>query len=79
LTLSLGYRPGSEDGTKALDEAVAKVEEAGKATGKILGFATSGPEHARSLADRGFRFLTAGSDVGFMMAGAKQGLVTLRG
>jgi 4-hydroxy-2-oxoheptanedioate aldolase len=79
LTLSLGYQPGSEDGTKALNEAVAKVEEAGRQTGKILGFATSGPEHARSLADRGFRFLTAGSDVGFMMAGAKQGLEVLRG
>jgi 4-hydroxy-2-oxoheptanedioate aldolase len=79
LTLSLGYRPGSEDGNKALAEAVAKIEEAGKQTGKILGFATSGPEHARSLADRGFRFLTAGSDIGFMMSGAQEGMKILSG
>jgi len=78
LTLSLGYRPGSEDGTKALNEAVDKVEAAANETGKILGFACSGPEQARLFADRGFRFLTAGSDVGFMLAGAKQALAVLR-
>jgi 4-hydroxy-2-oxoheptanedioate aldolase len=79
LTLSLGYRPGSEDGAKALAEAVDRIEEAGRKTGKILGFACSGVEQARSLADRGFRFLTAGSDVGFMMSGAAAGLKVLRG
>ena len=79
LTLSLGFRPGSEDGTKALNEAVDKIEAAAQQTGKALGFACSGPEQAKSLAERGFRFLTAGSDVGFMMAGAKQALAVLRG
>ncbi|MGE3798030.1 MAG: HpcH/HpaI aldolase/citrate lyase family protein [Thermomicrobiales bacterium] len=79
LQLSLGYRPWSDDGVKALDEAVAKIEEAGKATGKILGFATNGPDHARSLAERGFRFLTAGSDIGFMLGGASAGLKILKG
>jgi 4-hydroxy-2-oxoheptanedioate aldolase len=77
LTLSLGYRPGSEDGNRALADAVNEIEAAAKKTGKILGYACSGPEQARSLADRGFRFLTAGSDIGFMLAGAKQGLQTL--
>ena len=78
LTLSLGYTPGSEDGNKALAEAVDQIEAAGKQTGKILGYACGGTEQARQLADRGFRFLTAGSDVGFMMAGAQAGLKVLR-
>jgi len=79
LTLSLGYRPGSEDGNEALGEAVEKIQIACKATGKIAGYAGSSPEQARSLADRGFQFLTAGSDVGFMMAGAKHGISVLKG
>lgn len=79
LTLSLGYRPGSEDGNRALADAVDQIEAAAKKTGKILGYACSGPEQARSLADRGFQFLTAGSDIGFMLAGASAGMKTLRG
>ncbi len=79
LTLSLGHRPGSESGLKALGEAVNQIHEACKATGKIAGFAGGSPQEAKALADRGFRFLTAGSDAGFMMAGAKAGIELLRG
>lgn len=79
LQLSLGHVPWSDGGKKALDEAVIQIEAAAQATGKILGFATNGPDHARSLAERGYRFLTAGSDIGFMLAGAAAGIKVLRG
>ena len=78
LTLSLGYRPGSDDGRKALAEAVDKIHSACEKAGKIAGYACGGPEEARAFADRGFRFLTAGSDVDFMISGAKQGMNVLR-
>lgn len=79
LQLSYGHVPWSEDGVKQLNEALEMIEAAAKSTGKILGFATNGPEHARSLADRGYQFLTAGSDIGFMLTGAAEGLKVMRG
>jgi 4-hydroxy-2-oxoheptanedioate aldolase len=78
LTLSLGFAPGSDDGNLALAAAVDKIEAAATRTGKIIGYACSGPDQARSLADRGFRFLTAGSDIGFMLDGARRGLKVLK-
>jgi 4-hydroxy-2-oxoheptanedioate aldolase len=77
LTLSLGYRPGSEDGNRALAEAVDRIEAACQATDKIAGYACGSAEQAKRLADRGFRFLTAGSDAGFLGSGARQALITL--
>lgn len=79
LTLSLGYRPGSEDGKKALREATDRVLEACRKTGKIPGYAGASPAEGRELAERGFRFITAGSDIGFMISGARQGIKVLRG
>jgi len=79
LTLSLGYRPGSDDGVKALRSATDRVLEVCAKTGKVPGYAGSSPAEGRELTERGFRFITAGSDVGFMMGGAIEGIKTLRG
>lgn len=79
LQLSLGQVPWSESGVAALNEALIQIEAAAKNTGKILGFATNGPQHSVELAARGYQFLTAGSDIGFMLDGAAQGLKVLRG
>jgi 4-hydroxy-2-oxoheptanedioate aldolase len=79
LTLSLGYRPGSEDGKKALRAATDKVLEACAKTGKVPGYAGSSPTEGRELAERGFRYITAGSDAGFMISGARAGIKILRG
>jgi 2-keto-3-deoxy-L-rhamnonate aldolase RhmA len=46
-------------------------------TGKAPGLACNSPEDARSRAEQGFRYLTAGSDAGFLMAGARAGVKTL--
>jgi hypothetical protein len=46
-------------------------------TGKIPGYAGGSAEEARSLAERGFRYLTVTSDVG-LLAGAGEALRRLR-
>ncbi len=44
---------------------------------KIPGLSCSGPEEARDRAAQGFRYLTAGGDLGLMLTAAKAGLVTM--
>ena len=58
--------------------AVERVLQAWRDTGKLPGFAGSSPEHASALARQGFRFITAGSDLGFMLGGAADGLRVMR-
>jgi 4-hydroxy-2-oxoheptanedioate aldolase len=79
LTLSLGHRPGSDEGVKVLRTATDRVLAACAKTGKIPGYAGASPQEGRELADRGFRYITAGSDIGFMLAGARAGIEVLRG
>ena len=77
LALSLGIDPrrAAEDDRHA--RAIERVVEACRNTGKIAGFAAYGPEDALRRAEQGFRFLTAGSDIGFMFGGATAGVRTL--
>jgi 4-hydroxy-2-oxoheptanedioate aldolase len=77
LALSLGIDPrrAAEDDRHA--RAIERVVEACRNTGKIAGFAAYGPEDALRRAEQGFRFLTAGSDIGFMLGGATAGVRTL--
>jgi 4-hydroxy-2-oxoheptanedioate aldolase len=77
LALSMGIDPrkAGEDDRHA--RALESVLQACKNTGKIPGLAAFDPDSARRRADQGFQYLTAGSDMGFMLAGAKAGLKTL--
>lgn len=77
LALSLGIDPrrAAEDDRHA--RAIERVVEACRNTGKIAGFAAYGPEDALRRAEQGFLFLTAGSDIGFMLGGATAGVRTL--
>ena len=77
LALSLGIDPrrAAEDDRHA--RAIERVVEACRNTGKIAGFASYGPEDALRRAEQGFLFLTAGSDIGFMLGGATAGVRTL--
>jgi 4-hydroxy-2-oxoheptanedioate aldolase len=77
LALSLGIDPrrAAEDDRHA--RAIERIVEACRNTGKIAGFAAYGPEDALRRAEQGFRFLTAGSDIGFMLGGATAGVRTL--
>lgn len=74
MALSMGIDPrrAAEDDRHA--RALEKVVEACRNTGKIPGLACSTPEEALLRAGQGFQYLTAGSDLGFMLAGAAAGI-----
>jgi 2-keto-3-deoxy-L-rhamnonate aldolase RhmA len=57
--------------------AVERALLACKNTGKAPGYAGGSPEEALALAARGFQFLTSGSDIGFLLDGAREGIKKL--
>ncbi|TAK23794.1 MAG: hypothetical protein EPO26_08090 [Chloroflexota bacterium] len=77
MALSMGIDPRKAATDERHIKAVDRVLQACKNTGKAAGFATPTPQAARERADKGWQFLTAGSDMGFMMGGARAGLKTL--
>jgi 4-hydroxy-2-oxoheptanedioate aldolase len=79
LSLSMGIHPSQKDTDERVQAAIDKVLTACKNTGAIPGFAGGGPSQGVELAQRGFRFITCGSDLGFMLAGAADGLKTIHG
>lgn len=77
LALSMGLHPRDAAGDERHQQALERVLAACHDTGKIPGLACASPAEARQRADQGFRFLTAASDVGMLLAGAREGLTTL--
>lgn len=77
LALSIGVDPREAGESERHAEALAEIVRACKAVGKIPGIAAASPEDAVARAEEGFQFITAGSDAGFMTAGAMEGLATL--
>lgn len=77
LALSLGIKPWEAATDDRHARALEKVVQACRNTGKIPGLACGGPAEAKMRAGQGFQFLTAGGDMGFMMAGAAAGIKTL--
>lgn len=69
LALSYGIHPRDRFTSEVHAEAVEKILQACKNTGKFAGYSTTGPEEALALASRGFQFLTVGSDAGFILKG----------
>lgn len=78
LALSMGIAPGVMFQRDEHARAIERVLEACRNTGKIPGFAGSGPQHALDLAKQGFQFLTAGGDAGFLSSGANAGVKLLK-
>ena len=79
LALSMGISPKDMNTNEEHAQAVEKTLQACKNTGKFAGYACGSVEQAAQLAARGFQFLTAGSDIGFLLQGAAAGLKTLSG
>ena len=79
LALSMGIDPRRMADDDRHARALEKIVQACRNTGKIPGLACGSPEEAKMRAGQGFQFLTAGGDMGFMMAGAKAGIKTLYG
>jgi 4-hydroxy-2-oxoheptanedioate aldolase len=77
LALSMGIHPRDAANHEGHQRALERVIQACRNTGKIPGFAAAGPEDAVRRAQQGFRYLTSGSDVGFLVGGARAGLKTL--
>ncbi len=77
LALSMGIHPRDAANHEGHQRALERVIQACRNTGKIPGFAAAGPEDAVRRAQQGFRYVTSGSDVGFLLSGARAGLKTL--
>jgi 4-hydroxy-2-oxoheptanedioate aldolase len=52
-----------------VERAIDRICEAARAAGKIPGIYCTNAERARALAQRGFRFITVGSDLGYLREG----------
>lgn len=69
LSFSLGLR--GEQNDPRLQEAVAKVLDAGRRHGKVVGRPAWTPEQVKQYVAEGFRLFQAPTDIGLMLAGAK--------
>ena len=77
LALSMGIHPRVASEREEHARAIERVLDACRNTGKVPGFAGSSPDQALKLAAQGFRYLTAGSDLGFLIGGARAGVEKL--
>lgn len=77
LALSLGIHPADRFNDDRHRRATERVLEACRNTGTVPGYAGSSFDEALSLAERGFRYITCGSDKGFILTGAMAGIKTL--
>lgn len=78
LSLSLGFHPSKMDEREEHARALEKVLQACANTGKIPGIAGRSVADGVKRAEMGFQFITAGSDLGFIVSGANEALKTLR-
>lgn len=78
LALSMGIHPNHAADDDRHRRALERIVKACHDTGTAPGIACGSPEEAIARRTMGFRFLTAGSDSGFMTAGATAGLKSLR-
>jgi 4-hydroxy-2-oxoheptanedioate aldolase len=77
LSLSLGFHPREMDNREEHARALEKVIQACRNTGTLPGIAGRGIQDGIHRAQQGFQFITAGSDIGFLLAGAASGLEAL--
>jgi 4-hydroxy-2-oxoheptanedioate aldolase len=77
LALSMGLDPRKAAQDDRHARALEQIVAACRNTGKAPGLACPTPKDARQRAEQGFLFLTAGSDAGFLLGGARAGISTL--
>lgn len=70
LSFSLGLRGNQND--PKLEEAIARIVEAGKRHGKFLGRPAATPEMAELYMQQGFRLFQGPTDMGLMAAGGRR-------
>jgi 4-hydroxy-2-oxoheptanedioate aldolase len=64
--------------SEQVEAALEKILVACKTAGKIPGLYCIDAARATAMAKRGFRFLTVGSDLAFLRAGAEEQLAKLK-
>jgi 4-hydroxy-2-oxoheptanedioate aldolase len=77
LSIALANGKSVDPDSKEVDAALTAIAKAAAKAGKIAGVYAHNSKRARAFAKRGFRFITAGSDVSFLRAGvvaAREGL-----
>jgi 4-hydroxy-2-oxoheptanedioate aldolase len=69
LSIMLADGKNIDPESKDVDAALNKVLKAAETADKLTGVYCQSAKRARALAKRGFRFITAGTDAGFLRAG----------
>ena len=78
LSLTLGCKPKLDQDEKIVVEAIDHILERAKKHGVVAGIHNGTVDYALKMIDKGFRFVTVGSDSRFMAAGAQQVLAAMR-
>jgi len=78
LSLTLGCTPRFDQDEKPVVEAIDYIVRKARERGIIAGIHNGTPEYARKMIDKGFRFVTIGSDARLMAAGAQQVVAKMR-
>lgn len=78
LNISLGNSPDDPRLAQETENAIARICELARATGKITGGHAFSPEDAKTRIAQGFRFVSVMADTRMIRAGAAQTLSTLK-
>ena len=78
LSLALGCTPTFDDVDPKAAEAIDHILASAKAHGIVAGIHNGTPEAARKRIEKGFQFVTIGSDARLMAAGAQQVISKMR-
>ncbi len=78
LSLALGCAPTFDEVDRPAAEAIDHILARAKAHGVVAGIHNGSPEYALKRIEKGFQFVTIGSDARFIAAGAQQVLAKMR-
>lgn len=79
LALDMGYTPAFDTEEPALLAAFEQIVETANRHGVVAAMHCGSPAYARRMSEMGFRFVTIGSDVGFLLESAARSLQEFRG
>lgn len=79
LSFTLGFHPSEQRQRPEHQRALDRVIAACKTTGKTPGIACQTPAEARWRVEQGFRFVTAGGDLGLLLGAANDGVKLMKG
>jgi len=78
LSLAVGCTPKFDQEEKPVVEAIDMIVAKAKEHGIVAGIHNGTPAYARRMIDKGFQFVTVGSDARYMAAGARAIVTAMR-